>query len=56
MTLSSDLRERVMVAVLSGESCRSASRRFGVSAASVVRWASAIKLQAQWLPRSASFD
>lgn len=39
MTLSRDLRERVMSAVLSGESCRSAARRFGVSAASVVRWA-----------------
>jgi transposase len=39
MTLSSDLRERVILAVLLGESCRSAARRFGVSAASVVRWA-----------------
>ena len=39
MTLSSDLRERVISAVLSGESCRSAARRFGISAASVVRWA-----------------
>lgn len=39
MTLSSDLRERVISAVLSGESCRSAARRFGVSPASVVRWA-----------------
>lgn len=36
--LSKDLRERVLDAVLAGESCRSAARRFGVSAASVVRW------------------
>ena len=36
--LSGDLRERVLAAVLAGESCRSAGRRFGVSAASVVRW------------------
>lgn len=36
--LSKDLRERVLKAVLSGESRRSAARRFGVSAASVVRW------------------
>ncbi len=38
MTLSMDLRERAVAAVLGGESCRSAARRFGVSAASVVRW------------------
>jgi putative transposase len=38
MTLSVDLRERVVEAVEGGESCRSAARRFGVSAASVVRW------------------
>jgi putative transposase len=33
-----DLRRRVVEAVLGGESCRSAATRFGVSAASVVRW------------------
>ena len=38
MTLSMDLRERVVAAVLGGESCRSAAARFGVSAASAVRW------------------
>ncbi len=35
---SLDLRERVASAVLCGESCRSVSRTFGVSVASVVRW------------------
>ena len=38
MTLSMDLRERAVAAVLAGESCRGAAARFGVSAASVVRW------------------
>jgi len=35
---SDDLRERVVSAVRSGETCRSVSRRFGVSVASVVKW------------------
>jgi len=35
---SLDLRERVASAVSRGESCRSVSRTFGVSVASVVRW------------------
>lgn len=38
MTLSMDLRERVVAAVVGGDSCRAAAARFGVSAASVVRW------------------
>jgi putative transposase len=38
MTLSMDLRDRVVKAVLGGESCRAAAVRFGVSAASAVRW------------------
>lgn len=36
--LSKDLRERVVAAVLSGESCRSVSARFGVAVSSVVKW------------------
>jgi transposase len=36
--LSNDLRERVVAAVLDGESCRSAASRFGVSVSSVVKW------------------
>ena len=36
--LSNDLRERVVAAVLAGESCRSAASRFGVSVSSVVKW------------------
>ncbi len=37
-TLSVDLRERVVVAVASGLSRRQAAERFGVSAASAIRW------------------
>lgn len=36
--LSNDLRERVVGAVESGESCRSVAARFGVSVSSVVKW------------------
>lgn len=35
---SLDLRERVVAAVRSGESCRSVSDRFGVAVSSVVKW------------------
>ena len=38
MALSKDLRERVVAAVEGGQSRRGASERFGVSAASAVRW------------------
>jgi transposase len=37
--LSMDLRERVVDAILGGMSRRAAAMRFGVSAASAVRWA-----------------
>ena len=36
--LSNDLRERVISAVLSGESCRATASRFGVAVSSVVKW------------------
>ena len=36
--LSTDLRERVVAAVLGGESCRSAAERFGVSVSSAIKW------------------
>ncbi len=35
---SNDLRERVVSAVLSGESCRSVAVRFEVAVSSVVKW------------------
>lgn len=36
--LSRDLRDRVVSAVEGGMSCRGAAERFGVSAASAIRW------------------
>jgi transposase len=36
--LSNDLRERVVAAVLSGESSRTVALRFGVAVSSVVKW------------------
>jgi putative transposase len=36
--LSNDLRERVVLAVLGGESCRAVALRFGVAVSSVVKW------------------
>ena len=36
--LSNDLRERVVSAVLSGESCRVTAAQFGVAVSSVVKW------------------
>ena len=36
--LSNDLRERVVAAVVAGESCRSAASRYGVAVSSVVKW------------------
>jgi transposase len=36
--LSNDLRKRVLSAVDGGLSCRQAAQRFGVSAASAIRW------------------
>lgn len=38
MALSDDLRERLIAAVNAGQSRRAAGERFGVSAASAVRW------------------
>jgi transposase len=35
---SFDLRERVVAAVIHGQSCRSVAKTFGVSVASVVKW------------------
>src|SRR6516225_1771575 len=35
---SLDLRERVVAAVVGGQSCRSVAKTFGVSASSVVKW------------------
>ncbi len=36
--LSNDLRERVVRAIVAGESCRSVAARFGVAVSSAVKW------------------
>ncbi|WP_235720846.1 IS630 family transposase, partial [Magnetospirillum molischianum] len=39
-SLSRDLRERVISAVESGQSCRAAAKRFGVAASTAIKWVS----------------
>jgi hypothetical protein len=48
--LSNDLRERVVIAVETGESCRSVAERFGVAVSSVVSGRSAIARPARLPP------
>lgn len=36
--LSNDLRERVVMAITAGESCRSVAARFGIAVSSAVKW------------------
>lgn len=48
---SMDLRERLVAAVEAGESRRSAARRFGVSAASAVKWVARSRAEGRPLPR-----
>lgn len=38
LPLSNDLRERVLAAVMAGESSRTVAARFGVAVSSVVKW------------------
>jgi putative transposase len=48
--LSNDLRERVVSAVLSGESCRSVAARFGVAVSSVVKWSQRYRATGSVMP------
>ncbi|MCZ8193532.1 helix-turn-helix domain-containing protein, partial [Brevundimonas sp.] len=48
--LSMDLRERVVGAIAAGASCREAAARFGVSAASAIRWRQRQKAQGSARP------
>ena len=41
--LSNDLRERVVAAVRSGQSCRAVAVRFGVAVSSVVKWSQRLR-------------
>ena len=48
--LSTDLRERVVAAVLAGESCRAAASRFGVSVSSAIKWSRRYRLTGSVAP------
>ena len=49
--LSMDLRERVVAAIEAGASCRQAAERFGVGAASAIRWHARLRLEGQVAPK-----
>ena len=55
-SLSVDLRERVVAAVSEGASCRQAAARFGVSAASVSRWAARLREEGHVAPKPVGGD
>ncbi len=54
--LSIDLRQRVVAAIDGGLSCRQAAERFGVSAASAIRWRSRLKKAGDITPRQQGGD
>ncbi len=54
--LSQDLRIRVLAAIAGGLSCRQAALRFGVSAASAIRWRALERLQGDARPKALGGD
>jgi len=54
--LSVDLRERVVQAVAAGVSCRAAAVRFGVSAASAIRWCARLRATGSVVPGALGGD
>ena len=48
--ISNDLRERVVLAVSSGESCRAVAVRFGVAVSSVVKWSQRFRATGSVVP------
>ena len=54
--LSFDLRSRVLAAVDEGLSCRQAAERFGVSAASAIRWAALRRVAGDARPKPQGGD
>jgi transposase len=54
--LSMDLRTRVLGAIDGGVSCRQAARRFGVSAASAIRWRALRRRQGDARPQRQGGD
>jgi transposase len=54
--LSLDLRTRVLAAIAGGLSCRQAALRFGVSAASAIRWRALERKQGDARPKALGGD
>lgn len=54
--LSVDLRQRVIAAIDGGLSCRAAAERFGVSAASAIRWRDRQKKAGDFTPQKQGGD
>lgn len=54
--LSLDLRSRVLAAIAGGMSCRQAAQRFGVSAASAIRWRAREREQGHARPKALGGD
>jgi transposase len=54
--LSVDLRQRVIAAIDGGWSCRQAAERFGVSAASAIRWRGHLKEAGDIVPKHQGGD
>jgi len=55
-SLSIDLRQRVIAAIDGGLSCRAAAERFGVSAASAIRWRDRQKKAGNFTPQKQGGD
>lgn len=55
-SLSIDLRQRVIAAIDGGLSCRRAAERFGVSAASAIRWRERQRKAGDFSPRQQGGD
>ena len=54
--LSQDLRTRVLAAIAEGSSCRQAALRFGISAASAIRWRALERKQGDARPKALGGD
>ena len=54
--LCTDLRKRVVAAIEAGASCRQAAERFGVGAASAIRWHAAFRQEGRIAPKPMGGD
>lgn len=49
--LSKNLRERIVLAIEAGESCRSVAARFGIAVSSAVKWSQRYRMSGSVEPR-----